>query len=56
MWAGLVDFYLEEKKKKIKEKNKINNSVKKLITKKYSITFFDAKTKLSHHDHPLGSG
>ena len=50
VWAGLVDFYLEEKKKKIKEKNKINNTVKKLITKKCSITFFDAKTKLSHQE------
>lgn len=50
VWGGLVDFYLEEKKERRKDENKINNNVKKLITNKHSVRFFDTKTKLSHQE------
>ena len=50
IWGGLYEFYIEEKKKLIKTPNQINNNIKNLIKKNYSIEFSDAKTKLSHQE------
>ena len=50
IWGGLIDFYLEEKRKIIKEKNQITTRVKNLIAKKHSVKFISTKTKLSHQE------
>ena len=50
IWAGLHDFYIEEKKNLVKERGQVNSKIKNLITKNYSLKFSSTKTKLSHQE------